>query len=146
MGVFRNLQSIFPLPRSWKDDEKQFGIRLDSAYKKIQTQLFDLSDNKVVGKRIQKSVAASDGSVRIDVPNGCCCFAILSLPTINRVWVGIWYVTGNGTVTVQQINSSSGLTLTTGTNRINVAFSYSSASIVQLLYIIYRGNVEPKFH
>ena len=128
-----------------------YGYALDARQGKALKDLIDTANtnigNCVVGGRISKSVTGSSSqqTVRIDLTNGCW-FMIISMPGINRVWVGLVVCGSDSAVYVQQINSSTGMTVETGTNRINCKFTYSSDANFQVVAIPLRGTNMPTFH
>ena len=107
--------------------------------------LNDAISDRVVGKRQYKSIAASTNICRIDLPAGYW-LLVLSIPTINRVWVGLVVCDSEGGVTFEQINSSTGLTVTAGTSLITVTFSASYDTNLNMVDIPLRGDDHPSFH
>lgn len=111
--------------------------------------LWDAIGERVVGKRQQKAFTGSSSqqSVRVDVPNGAY-FVILQIPGINRSWVGLIYVAGDGTTTASQINTAqTGITVRiNGANRFYIDFTYSSDSNIHMVSIPLRNSTNPTFH
>lgn len=101
--------------------------------------------SRVVGKRQQKSISASTTSCQIDLPAGEW-FMILSLPSLSRTWVGIVYCGSNNAVDVEQINTQTGITLTTGTSMITATFSVTADTNLFMLTIPLRNERIPTFH
>ena len=101
----------------------------------------------VVGKRQGKEITGSQSAqtVRINLPVGYW-FMILSVPTVNKTWVGIVICASNGNVDIEQINSGTGLTITPGTNRIDVSFIVPNDTTLQMTDIPFRSNNHPSFN
>ena len=157
MSIIRHLKTLFPIPQQWSEDGKQFAIRTEEAYRDYQItkenvkasleSLDEAVDERIVGGRISKAItgSASPQTVRLDLPVGYW-YMIISLPGLNRVWVGVVICTTNNNVSVQQINDTTGITITTAESRLNIGFSYSSDSSIQVTAIPFRNNAMPKFH
>ena len=118
----------------------------------VMTDLSTLQDaigERVVGKRQVQSFTGSSSqqSVRVDVPNGAY-FIILQIPGINRTWVGLIYVSSDGTTTASQINTAqTGITVRiNGANRFYIDFTYSSDSNIHMVSIPLRNSATPTFH
>lgn len=111
--------------------------------------LWDAIGERVVGKRQVQAFTGSSSqqSVRVDVPSGAY-FIILQIPGINRSWVGLVYVAGDGTTTASQINTAqTGITVRiNGANRFYIDFTYGSDSNIHMVAIPLRNSSNPTFH
>ena len=160
MSIIKHLKTLFPIPQQWSEDGKQFAIRTEEAYRDYQITKEDVkarldADEKslgerVVGKRQYKAVTgrSSAQSHQIDFASGAY-FIILQVPGVSRTWVGIVYVASTasgGTVTIEQINAGTGITVTPDPYKITVTFTYSSDTNLNMLSIPLRGTTNPTFH
>lgn len=113
----------------------------------MSTKINDLQtavNARVIGTRFSKTVpAGTNKTVKLSCPNGCCCFLIISLPGQSRLWFGCCYTNSAGSVSVWQINNTTGFTLTTSTNLITVKYSYDNEGGFNVLAIPYRGTAVP---
>ena len=108
--------------------------------------LYDICQERVVGKRQTKEIAGGANSCRIDFNNGEIVFMILSMPGPTRTWVGTAYTGSNGDVTVEQLNSNTAISVTGYNKYVEVTFNYSSTGYMHMTAIPFRGSGVPVFH
>ena len=109
--------------------------------------LYDTITERVVGKRQTKSITGSSSaqSIRIDLANGGF-LIILSITGLSKIWFGLVYCGSDGSTSVQQMNTSTGITVTTGSSSIYANFTHTSDSTMNMVAIPLRSNTAPTFH
>lgn len=107
----------------------------------------DALDVRAVGKRQTISITGSSSaqSIQIDLANGGY-FIFLSITGLNRIWAGLVYTGSDGSTNVQQMNTSTGITVTTGSYCIYANFTHTSNSSMNMVAIPLRSNNIPTFH
>ena len=108
----------------------------------------DALDERIVGsrKRIAFTGSSSQQSIQIDLVSGSWILS-LQITGLGRTWVGIVYVGSDGTTSVEQLNTATGITVTTGTNKLYAKFTYTNDSYLNMVDILLRnGNAHPTFH
>lgn len=146
------------VPDGWSGQSRAFVIQLErllddvyaklgkaqTAEKQLSETLEEIARDRIVGKRTSAIIPGGTNEVTIHFPNGSICHVILSLPGINRTWVGLVYCSSTGVITIEQINSSTGLTVTSEENNyIIVSFSYSTDASFNMVATPYRNDIEP---
>lgn len=107
--------------------------------------LWDAITDRPYGKRTTKEILANTNTCRIDIPGGLFLIS-LSLPGISRSWLGLVYATSAGTVSVEQINSSAGITVTGSTGYMTATFTYTSDTYLHMVAFPLRSNTFPEFY
>lgn len=109
--------------------------------------LWDSIGERTVGKRQSKSITGSSSaqSIRIDLTNGGF-FIILAITGLNKIWAGLVYTGSDGSTNAQQMNTSTGITVTTGSYCIYANFTHTSNSSMHMVAIPLRSNTIPTFH
>ena len=107
----------------------------------------DALDVRAVGKRQAISITGSSSaqSIQIDLTNGGY-FIILAITGLNKVWAGLVYTGSDGSTNAQQMNTSTGITVTTGSYCIYANFTQTSNSSMNMVAIPLRSNNIPEFH
>ena len=125
-------------------DQTASGAVLDARQGKA---ISDALGVRVVGKRQTQSITGSSSaqSIQIDLANGGY-FIFLSITGLNKIWAGLVYTGSDGSTNVQQMNTSTGITVTTGSYCIYANFTHTSSSSMNMVAIPLRGNNIPTFH
>ena len=109
----------------------------------------DALNERVFGKRQRKAFTGSSSqqSIQIDLQSGSWLLS-LQITGLGRTWLGIVYTGSDGSTSVMQLNTeSTGITVTTGTNKLIANFTYTNDSYLNMVDILLRnGNVHPTFH
>ena len=155
--MYRNLKSILPIPRDWQNNEEKRGFfsRIENMFSEIQIMLDKIKRNisnlngnvetRIVGKCISKSIPSGTTSCRIDFTTGMY-FLLISPTGAANQWVGTVYCNSSGGLTVAQINSATGTTVSTGTGYLTASFPNTSGLTLYVTVIPLRNNTIPSFH
>lgn len=107
----------------------------------------DSAISAVLCRKTSKEVIGGTNACSLSIPTNGCFFVIVSIPGVNMTWVGLVYCSSNGTVTYQQINSSTGISVSgVATNRINFSFTYASTTTLYITYIPFRGDYDISYY
>lgn len=106
---------------------------------------FDQLDTLVFLRKKSTLIYGGTNSCVINIPTNGSFFMIVSMPGVNLTWVGIVYCASTGTVTIQQINQSTGITAAAAQNKVTFSFTYGSDTTLYLTYIPFRGDANVTF-
>lgn len=106
----KHLRSLFPIPEKWEGSAKTFAIRLEDAFKWLQTKC-DIYD-----KRVIKEVAIGSSSNKtIDLASGGRYLIITHSTATTVQQIMLVSVNSSGVVSVTEFRTASNLTADTST-------------------------------